>query len=75
MIWFPALAVLQILWVNEKIAMQNEARNATMIKARQEMNSQCQDVFDTCRRIHQFTVRDDFDTACDEIREHGPICL
>lgn len=67
MILLPALAVVQII----QMRIENEAKNATALKARQEMNFQCQQIVDTCQL---FTSNDENRFSCDKIIEYGEFC-
>jgi hypothetical protein len=77
MIFFPALAAVQMWYVNDwRAQVQKEAKNSTKsVMPRQETNFECYRLDETCHRIHLFTADGDDTMSCEEVLEHGPLCL
>jgi len=77
MIFFPALAAVQMWYVQERRAqLEREGKNSTMsVMPRQETNFECYQLDETCRRIYLLTADGDDRLSCEEVLEHGPLCL
>jgi hypothetical protein len=74
MIFFPALAAVQMWYVNERLAQLGKNRTKSVMP-REETNFECYGLDETCRRIHLFTADGDDKLCCEEVLEHGPLCL
>jgi len=75
MILVPALAVVQILWVNDKLRAEHDAKRAVERLARREVLSlQCPEMVKECRRIQQFGA-DGHSVSCQQVLEQGQLCL
>jgi hypothetical protein len=77
MIFFPALAAVQMWYVNDwRAQVKREGKNSTKsVMPRQETNFECYRLDETCQRIHLFTADGDDTLSCQEVLEHGPLCL
>jgi hypothetical protein len=77
MLFFPALACVQLWWVKEKMAEFERLKNAnsTLPTEIREVRAECFQLGESCKRIQLF-AGDRADVAgCEEVLEHGPLCL
>ena len=77
MIFFPALAAVQIWYVKEwRAQLEREGKHGTMaVMPRQELSFECYQREETCQRIQSFSVGGGDDLSCEDVLEHGPLCL
>jgi len=77
MIFFPALAAVQMWYVNERRAqLEREGKNVTMaVMPRNEVIFECYQLDETCQRIQLFAIDGGDKVSCEEVLEHGPLCL
>lgn len=64
-------------YVNERRAqLEREGKNGTMaVMPRHEVNFECHRLGETCQRFQLFTIDGDDKMSCEEVVEHGPLCL
>jgi len=77
MIFFPALAAVQMWYVNEwRAQLEREGKNSTMaVMPRQEVSFECYQREEICQRIQSFSADSEDDLSCVDVLEHGPLCL